>query len=200
MPIPDSGSGGRRGAAPGDAVGAGYRIGWRGGVRGWGRFRSRNLGVAMKRPKVTSQRVMAAALVLIALSLAWQTVRQELGWWGTAGWFGYAPLGAASASEFNVEVTDLWTVNGEGAAPVGIDLAAGVWTIELIQPSDDAGQTGVGLNWGQGAIGWTSDNPVIVHVGPGHEDADLGLPEGPVNLSVDTDGSWTVLLEPVACP
>ena len=158
------------------------------------------MGVAMKRPKVTSQRVMAAALVLIALSLVWQTVRQELGWWGNAGWWGYAPLGAHSALETEVEVTDLWTVNGDGAAPVGIDLAAGVWTIELIQPSDDTAQPSVGLNWGQGAIGWTSDSPVIVHVGPGHEDADLGVPEGPVNLSVDTDGPWSVLFEPVPRP
>ena len=154
----------------------------------------------MRRPKVTSQRVIAAALVVIAVSLAWQTVRQELGWWGTAGWWGYAPLGAHSASETEVEVTDLWTVNGEGAAPVGIDLAAGVWTIELIQPRDDTARTGVALNWGPSAIHWLSDGPVIVHVGPGHEDADLGLPEGPVNLSVDTDGPWTVLLEPVPRP
>ena len=108
-----------------------------------------NVGVAMKRPRVTSQRVMAAALVVIAVSMAWQTVRQELGWWGGAGWWGYAPLGAASASEFDVEVADLWTVNGEGPAPVGIDLAAGVWMIELIQPRDDTAPTGVGLNWGR---------------------------------------------------
>ena len=154
----------------------------------------------MKRPKVTSQRVMAAALVVIAVSLAWQTVRQELGWWGTAGWWGYAPLGVDTAIETDVVVTDVSTVNGEGAAPVGIDLAAGVWTIELIQPADDTARTGVALNWGPGAIHWLSDGPVIVHVGPGHEDADLGLPEGPVNLSVDTDGPWTVLLEPVPRP
>ncbi len=158
------------------------------------------MGVEVKRPKVTSERVMAAALVVIAVSLAWQTVRQELGWWGTAGWFGYAPLGACSAIETEVEVTDLRTVNGEGAEPVGVDLAAGVWTVELIQPSDDTGQTGVNLTWGGGGIGWSSDRPVIVLVGPGHEDADLGVPAGPVDLSVDTDGSWTVLLEPVACP
>ncbi len=97
-------------------------------------------------------------------------------------------------------MADLWTVNGEGTAPVGIDLAAGVWTIELIQPRDDTALTGVGLDWGQGGIGWSSDRPVIVHVGPGYEDADLGVPAGPVDLSVDTDGSWTVLLEPVPRP
>lgn len=159
-----------------------------------------NAGVAMKRPKLTSQRVMAAALVVIAVSLAWQTVRQELGWWGTAGWWGYAPLGAHSAIETEVDMADLWTVNGEGPAPVGIDLAAGVWTIELIQPRDDTAPTGVDLNWGPGAIHWLSDRPVMVHVGPGHEDADLGVPAGPVDLSVDTDGPWTVLLAPVACP
>ena len=154
----------------------------------------------MRRPKLTSQRVIAAALVVIALALVWQTVRQELGWWGSIGWWGYAPLGVDTAIETEVEVTDLWTVNGDGPAPVGIDLAAGVWTIELIQPSEDTARTGLDLNWGQGGIGWVSDNPVIVHVGPGHEDADLGVPEGPVNLSVDTDGPWTVLLKPVPCP
>ncbi len=154
----------------------------------------------MRRPKLTSQRVIAAALVVIAVALVWQTIRQELTWWGPGGWWGYAPLDGETAIETEVEVTDLWTVNGEGQTPVGIDLAAGVWTIELIQPSDDTGQTSLGLNWGQGAIGWVSDDVVIVHVGPGHEDADLGLPAGPVNLSVDTDGPWTVLLEPVPCP
>ena len=158
------------------------------------------MGVAMKRPKVTSQRVMAAALIVIALSLVWQTVRQELGWWGNAGWWGYAPLGVDTAIETDVAVTDPWTVNGDGAAPVGIDLAAGVWTIELIQPWDDPARTRVDLGWGRSRIGWVSNDPVIVHVGPGHEAADLGVPEGPVNLSVDTGGSWTVLLEPVPRP
>ena len=151
----------------------------------------------MRRPKLTSQRVIAAALVLIALSLVWQTVRQELGWWGNAGWWGYAPLGVDTAIETDVEVTDLSIVNGDGQAPVAIDLAAGVWTIELTQPSDDPARTRVALDWGRIGTGCVSDNPVIVHVGPGHEAADLGVPEGPVNLSVDTDGSWTVLLEPV---
>ena len=154
-------------------------------------------GVTMKRPKLTSQRVIAAALVLIALSLVWQTVRQELGWWGTAGWWGYAPLGVDTAIETDVEVTDLSIVNGDGQAPVGIDLAAGVWTIELIQPWDDPARTRVDLDWGQSGIGWVSNDPIIVHVGPGHEDADLGVPEGPVNLRVYTDGPWTVLFEPV---
>ena len=88
------GMGGGEGWLQGTRLAPGIGSGGAAASGGWGRFRPRDLGVAMKRPKVTSQRVMAAALVLIALSLAWQTVRQELGWWGTAGWFGYAPLGA----------------------------------------------------------------------------------------------------------
>lgn len=156
----------------------------------------------MKHLRVTSNRVIAAALLVIALALVWQTVRQELGWWGYAGWFGYAPLGASSG-ETVTELTELWTVNGEGREPQAIDLAAGVWTIELIQPLQPADATqrvGVDLNWGRGGTGWVSDAPHVVCVGPGCEDAESHVPEGPVDLSVETDGSWTVLLEPVFCP
>ncbi len=156
----------------------------------------------MKRIRVTSQRVIAAALVVIALALVWQTVRQELGWKGYAGWFDSAPLGASSG-ETLTEVTELWTVNGEGRQPQAIDLAAGVWTIELIQPMQPADATqwvGVDLYWGRGGMGWVSDSPEIVCVGPGCEEAEPHVPAGPVELSVDTDGSWTVLLEPVLCP
>lgn len=156
----------------------------------------------MKRRRVTSQRVIAAAVVVIALALVWQTVRQELGWWGHAGWFGYAPLGATS-DETVTELTELWTVNGAGREPKSIDLVAGVWTIELIQPmqSEDVTQrVRVGLNWARGGMGWVSDNPKIVCVGSGCEEAEPHLPAGPVELSVDTHGSWMVLLEPVFCP
>ena len=156
----------------------------------------------MKRLRVTSQRVVAAALVVIALTLGWQTVRQELGWWGYGGWFGYAPFGASSG-ETVTELTELWTVNGEGREPQAIDLAAGVWTIELIQPmqpEDVTQRVGVDLNWGRGGMGWVSDNPKIVCVGPGCEEAEPHVPAGPVELSVDTDGSRMVLLEPVFCP
>ena len=156
----------------------------------------------MKRRQLTSQGVIAAALVVIALALVWQTVRQELGWWGCAGWFGYAPLGA-SRGETLTEVTELWTVSGEGREPQAIDLAAGVWTIELIQPMqpDDVTQcVGVDLHWGRGGMGWVSGSPEIVCVGPGCEEAEPHVPVGLVELSVDTDGSWTVLLEPVFCP
>ena len=162
----------------------------------------------MKRLRVTSQRVIAAALVVIAVALVWQTVRQELGWWGYAGWFGYAPLGGDIGIETEViatevEVTDLRTVNGDGREPVGIDLAAGLWIIELTQPrqpADAADRIGVHLDHRRGGIGWETQYPAIVRAGPGYEDADLGVPAGPVNLSVDTDGLWTVLFTPVPDP
>ena len=156
----------------------------------------------MKRIRVTSQRVIAAALVVIppCSDLADRPAGTRR--WGYAGWFGSAPLGASSGETLR-EVTELWTVNGEGREPQAIDLAAGVWTIELIQPMQPADATqrvGADLYWGRGGMGWVSDSPEIVCVGPGCEEAEPHVPAGPVALSVDTDGSWTVLLEPVFCP
>ena len=113
---------------------------------------------------------------MIALALLWQTVRHELEWWGYARYTALNPLELETESV----VEELWTVNGDGRESISIELAPGLWTIELINPPAATDRTTVNLDGRQWGIGWTSDNPVIVHVGPGYEDADLGIPAGPM--------------------
>ena len=127
---------------------------------------------------------------MIALALLWQTVRHELEWWGYARYTALNPLELETESV----VEELWTVNGDGRESISIELAPGLWTIELINPPAATDRTSVNLDGRQWGIGWTSTSAQAMRM------RISAFQRVRWQLSVDTDGAWTVLLEPVPCP
>ena len=118
----------------------------------------------------TAPRIIATALVVIALALLWQTVRHELEWWGYARYTALNPLELETESV----VEELWTVNGDGRESISIELAPGLWTIELINPPAATDRTTVNLDGRQWGIGWTSTSAQAMRCGSRHSSGSDG--------------------------
>lgn len=156
---------------------------------------------------MTSLRVTAAALVVIAAATLWSTVRTELLLFGidlgVGGHFGYAPL-SDGGFEVSSEVVDTsYHFRGEPGESEIVTLDVGVW--EVLGGSEDAPIELASVDRPLVA-GWTGFNQVVTVVDADWDtvvNADSAghvFPYGPMRLTVDADRPWVVDVRRVLCP